>query len=109
MQFHLDCQEDQLKAGKKPGDSGFGVEPEERAGTLTILRDGKPESEPCPNINPVTYAAFYRQFAKALAGQGDVPVNPEGPKNVIRLIELARLSTKEGRTLKIGERYADMD
>ncbi|KAL2053366.1 hypothetical protein ABVK25_006360 [Lepraria finkii] len=31
--FHLDCQEDQLKAGKKPGDAGFGIEPKDRAGT----------------------------------------------------------------------------
>ena len=30
----LDVQEDQLKAGMKPGDKGFGVEPEEQSGLL---------------------------------------------------------------------------
>ena len=31
-QFYLDCQEDQLKKGMKPGDAGFGIEPEDRHG-----------------------------------------------------------------------------
>ena len=61
------------------------------------------------NIEPVTYSAFYSQFTKALARQGEVPVKPETPRDVIRLIELARLSSKEGRTLAIRERYPQID
>ena len=109
IQFHLDCQEDQLKAGKKPGDSGFGIESKKCAGILTVIRDGRPMSEPCPNIEPLTYATFYSELAKAVAGQGDVPVVPEGPRDVIRLIELARLSTKEGRTLRTAGHYDGID
>lgn len=30
--FHLDIQEDQLKAGVRPGDSGYGLEPSDRYG-----------------------------------------------------------------------------
>lgn len=30
--FHLDIQEDQLKAGIRPGDSGYGLEPSDRYG-----------------------------------------------------------------------------
>lgn len=107
--FHLDPQEDHLKAGKKPGDSDFGVESKERAGDLTTVQGGQPKTQKCANIEPVTYTAFYSQFAKALAGQGEVPVKPETPKDVIRLIELARLSSKEGRTLDIREHYAEID
>ncbi|MCJ1256781.1 hypothetical protein MMC24_004605 [Lignoscripta atroalba] len=99
--FHLDCQEDQLKAGKKPGDPGFGVESQDRHGTLTTLTAGKPSSKRYPTVEPVTYSAFYSQFAKALAGQGEVPVQPEGSSEVIRLIELARQSTQEGKTLEV--------
>lgn len=73
------------------------------------MHDGQPRSVACPNVEPLTYSAFYSEFAKALAGQGDVPVVAEGPRNVIRLIELSRLSTKEGRTLKIGEHYGSID
>lgn len=108
-QFHLDCQEDQLKAGKKPGEPGFGIEPEERAGTLTSIVKGQPEREVCPNIEPTTYSAFYAQFAKALAGECDVPVKPQGPRDVIRLIELARRSTRDGRTLRVGEHHEGID
>lgn len=45
--------------------------------------------------------AFYREFAKALLGEGEVPVKPEDASAVIRLIELARKSSREGRTLDI--------
>jgi hypothetical protein len=116
-QFHLDCQEDQLKAGKKPGDTGFGIEPQERQGrvcciilrpqmltfrgTLTLIRNGQPSKEECPNITPLTYTTFYSEFAKALSGEGQVPVRPEEARNVIALIELARRSSQEGRTLYV--------
>ena len=111
MQFHLDPQEDQLKAGKKPGDAGFGIEPSDHAGTLTTIYDGHPRSEPCPNIAPITYSTFYAQFANAIEGQGKVPVpvSPQGSRDVIRLIELARLSSREERTLKISDHYAEID
>jgi len=44
-----------------------------------------------------------------LAGKGDVPVEPEDARDVIRLIELARKSTREGRILRVGERYEGID
>ena len=73
------------------------------------MQGGQPKTQTCANIDPVTYSAFYSQFAKALAGQGEVPVKPETPRDVIRLIELARLSSKAGRTLDIIEYYEDID
>jgi len=97
----MDEQEDNLKAGRKPGDNGFGVEPAERHGTLTVMQDGKPSTKACPTVEPLTYGVFYKQLAKALAGEGDVPVKPEGSAEVIRLIELARQSSAEGRTLEV--------
>lgn len=99
--FYLDCQEDQLKDGRKPGDIDFGVEPEERRGTLTTIEDGQPSKEACPNVEPPTYTAFYSQFAKALSGEAEVPVRAQDAASVIRLIELARLSSAEGRTIDI--------
>lgn len=99
--FHLDCQEEQLRAGKKLGDAGFGIESAERAGTLTTMENGQPSSQSCPNVAPLTYAAFYGQFAKALAGNGAVPVQPEEAKDVIRLIEMARMSSQQQSTLKV--------
>ena len=73
------------------------------------MQDGQPKSQTYANIEPLTYSAFYSQFAKALSGQGQVPVEPETPRDVIRLIELARLSSKEGRTLDVRDAYAKID
>ena len=93
----------------KPGDCGFGVESRERGGSLTTVESGQPTRQTCLNIEPVTYRAFYSQFAKALAGLDEVPVTPETSRDVIRLIELARLSSKEERTLYIREHYVEID
>jgi predicted dehydrogenase len=90
-----------LKAGRKPDDPGFGVESADRYGTLTQIKEGKIVARPEPTLHPFTYGGFYQEFAKALAGEGEVPVPPEGPAEVIRLIELARQSSTEGRTLDV--------
>ncbi len=61
-----------------------------------------PSSKTFPTVEPATYAAFYRKLAKALAGNGEVPVKAEDASAVIRLIELARESSQTGRTLDVG-------
>jgi len=100
--YHLDCQEDQLKAGLKPGDNGFGLEPRERYGVLNTVKDGKIESEVVPTVEPATYAEFYRKFARALGGDvAQLPVDPSTAAAVIRLVELAEESSSQGRTLDV--------
>ncbi|KAI9762664.1 MAG: hypothetical protein M4579_000282 [Chaenotheca gracillima] len=98
---HLDCQEDQLKAGMKPSDSGFAIEPKENHGVLTTVAGNDFKTEVYPTVKPDTYVEFYKIFASALSGKGDVPVKAEQARDVIRLIELARQSSKEGRTLNV--------
>ncbi|KAG7005234.1 oxidoreductase [Physcia stellaris] len=99
--FHLDIQEEQLKAGMNPSDEAFGVEPEDRNGTITTLQNTVPKAQHYPNLAPATYKAFYTQFAAALRGDADVPVRPEEAREVIRIIELARRSSVEGKTLDL--------
>lgn len=70
-------------------------------GTLTTIKGDLISREVYPNVKPMTYKTFYCQFAKALNGDGEVPVNAEEAASVIRLIELARLSSCEGRTLEV--------
>ena len=93
----------------KPGDPVFGVESDERAGSLTTIQGGQFKVQPFVNENPVTYRAFYRQFAGTLNGQGELPVKPETARDVIRLIELARLSSATGKTLDIRGHHAEID
>lgn len=101
--YHLDCQEDQLRAGMKPGDIGFGLEPKERYGILTSAKDdGTIESEVVPTVEPATYAEYYRKFARAVNGDPkQLPVDPAVAASVIKLIELAAESSRTGRTLDV--------
>ncbi|EMC97933.1 hypothetical protein BAUCODRAFT_407696 [Baudoinia panamericana UAMH 10762] len=99
--FHVDEQEDQLKAGRGPGDEGFGVDPEYKYGTLTTLVDGKLERKTYPTVKPLLYVEFYRQLAKALRQEGKVPVKPEDARDGLRIIEAAQQSSREGRTITL--------
>ena len=101
--YHLDVQEEQLKAGMRPGDQGYGVEPKERHGILnTVQPGGKIASGIVPTVEPATYTEFYRSFARALVGeQSSLPVDPKIAAKVIRLVELAKVSSDEGRTVDV--------
>ncbi|KAF5618399.1 hypothetical protein F25303_13034 [Fusarium sp. NRRL 25303] len=100
---HLDVQEDQLKAGLKPGDEGFGVEYEEASGTLTVLDHGKPVSYKHSNVEPQKYASLYDGFIKAIeSGDGEiVPVKPSEARDVLRIIEAARESARIGQVITL--------
>lgn len=101
--YHLDCQEPQLVQGTKPTDAKYGVEPEDRWGTLTTWNEGSPEQSRIPTVEkePVTYTEYYRRVARALAGERDqIPVDAEHAIGLIKLVELARESSKEGKTLE---------
>lgn len=101
--FHLDVQEDQLKVGKKPGDAGFGVEESDRAGSLVVLEGSTPKESVLANIEPLTYATLYSEFAKAIEGGGEdaVPVKASEARDVLRIIEAAKESAKNGKTVKL--------
>lgn len=102
MQFHLDPQEDQLRlAGIGPGHKEFGIEPVSHHGTLTTVEYEKatPVRKTYPTITPPTYVDYYRAFAKALRGEGPVPVSAEDARDVLRILEQALQSSKEGRTI----------
>lgn len=102
--FHLDVQEDQLRLhGIGPGHKDFGVDPESHYGTLIHVpyEKAKHEVRKYPTVTPVTYVEYYRIFAKALKGEGEVPVKAEEAWDVLNIIEAALLSSKEGRTVEL--------
>ncbi|KAL2074609.1 hypothetical protein VTL71DRAFT_8387 [Oculimacula yallundae] len=101
--FHLDVQEDQLQAGMKPGDTWFGVESEERAGSLVVLEKGKPVQKVWSNVEPVTYRRLYEEFARAIEGGGEqaVPVKASEARDVLRIIEAAREAATSGRAVSL--------
>lgn len=100
----LDVQEDQLKAGLRPGDQGYGVEEEAAWGVLTSADEGgKMSSEKVKTLEGRGYTTFYDQFGKAIEA-GDVsllPVDAAVAGDVIRLCELMRQSSSERKTLSV--------
>ena len=50
---------------------------------------------------PPTYVEYYRVFGKALAGEGEVPVKAEEARDVLKIIEAALQSSKEGKSITL--------
>jgi hypothetical protein len=50
---------------------------------------------------PGSYPSFYTALGKAIRGQGEPPVKVEESIELIRVLELAHQSSREGRTLDV--------
>lgn len=92
----LDVQEDQLKAGQKPGDTGWGNDPREGQ----IIDGATGEAESLPNLTG-DYGAYYSAIAKALRGQGPNPVTPDQAVAVMQVLEAGLTSAKTGQTIPL--------
>ncbi|KAF8529084.1 NAD(P)-binding protein [Hysterangium stoloniferum] len=103
----VDIQENQLKANTLPVlDPLFGIEPHDIHGLLEILQ---------PDFTTVktrrvhlllhseqgTYVSLYRNLAVAIRNDERPDVKWEEASTVIQLIELAKQSSMEGRTLEV--------
>ena len=102
--FHLDPQEDQLKATKQgvPLPEGFGVEEEGHAAMVTTVDgQGKMNRQRYETVRPATYVEYYRLVARAVRGKGEVPVKAEEARDVLRIIEAALESSKEGKSITL--------
>ncbi|CAB3765108.1 oxidoreductase [Paraburkholderia humisilvae] len=93
LKYGLDTQEDQLKAGLRPGDAGFGGGNE--AGTLRVL-DGEQEVERTSPTRDGAYADFYRALAASIQDGAPFPVSAQDAVDVMTVIELAQRSDNEG-------------
>lgn len=93
----LDPQEAALRAGQRPG-AGWGLVPEADWGLLGTEDDAKPN----PSL-PGDYPAFYAAVAAALrAGAPEkAPVDPYDAVAALTVLEAARLSAAEGRTVAL--------
>jgi scyllo-inositol 2-dehydrogenase (NADP+) len=81
-----DPQEAALRAGRTPGDPGWGEEPPESWGLLNA-----DDARPIPT-EPGNYVAFYDGVARALREGGPPPVDPTDAVRVLELLEAARLA-----------------
>lgn len=93
----LDPQEAALRAGGHPGSPGWEQDPV--AAQLSIVdRDGAVETRSVV-CDPGDYRAFYAGVAAAIGGNGPNPVPVAQALDVMRVLEAARLSASEGRTM----------
>jgi scyllo-inositol 2-dehydrogenase (NADP+) len=95
FQFGLDGQEDALKAGKRPGDAGWGVTTDMHAHTVTSA--GHTDLE----IEAGAYETFYKRVAEAILDRGALPVAPAEARNVMAVLEAARRSATERRACMV--------
>lgn len=92
----LDPQEDRLRSGVLPEDDAWAAEPQGDWGTLYTATDNERVATLCGG-----YQHYYRQLADALAGEGRNPVPADEALAVMRLIEAAEISDREGRRLAL--------
>jgi scyllo-inositol 2-dehydrogenase (NADP+) len=82
VKYGLDPQEAMLRAGQRPSDAGFGVEPAEMHGLFTAS-DGNEEKIP---TRPGRYLSFYEAVVEAIRSGGPVPVDPADARAALALI-----------------------
>lgn len=91
-------QIDQLMAGMKADEPGFGVEPERIHGYLSTRKDGVKFDGTIPS-EVGSYADYYNDLVAAIRGERELVVKPEESRNGIRVIELALESARKGVTV----------
>jgi predicted dehydrogenase len=96
VRYGLDVQEAALRAGRTPKDPDWGTEPETAWGRL-----GTPEdSRPVPTV-PGSYQDFYAGMRDAVRGVAAPPVSIDEAVAVLAVIEAARLSAQQDRTVTL--------
>ena len=105
--YGLDPQEPAIVAGAKVPRVGEGewlMEPEAAWGTLTVapvLDDPETRVKTVVRTEPGDYRSYYVNVRDAILGKSPLAVPSEAGYNVIRLLELARVSSAECNTIAI--------
>lgn len=94
----LDAQEGQSKAGLRPGDAKWGIDPS--PGVLTKqVGDETIRTTPTPERGD--YPAFYAAMRDAILGKGPPPVTADQALTVMRIIDAGRRSAAERREIAL--------
>ena len=99
VKFGMDTQEEMLKAGRTPGDDGWGADP--IFGLFTPVEDGAAGMPQEIVATPGNYLAYYKAVAKAIRDNAPNPVSGEDALKVMRLLELGFISSREGRRVAV--------
>lgn len=97
-----DVQEQALINGIKPNELGFGEDTPDNYGTLTVFENNQIKS----NIvvtEKGQYLSYFNNIYDVLVHNAELSVKPEFCAKVIRLLELATLSSDESRKITIDD------
>ncbi|RPI06123.1 MAG: oxidoreductase [Ignavibacteriae bacterium] len=101
LKWGLDPQEEALKQGKNPNDPGWGIDSKEWWGVLNTEMDHQPIREKFETL-PGNYRSFYDNIAARIREGKELQVKPEEALNVIRIIEAAKRSSGEKKTITLA-------
>jgi predicted dehydrogenase len=100
IKHKTDVQETDLQAGKKPGSTDWGTEPESQKGLLHTEKEGKVIKEYIPSLRG-NYGDYYDGMYNAIRNNAPVPVSGEDGMKVIQVIEAAIKSNKEKKVIEL--------
>jgi scyllo-inositol 2-dehydrogenase (NADP+) len=102
VKHHLDPQEEMLARGDRPGIGAWGEDRPERWGTLSRSTPEGIVRETVATA-PGDYRLYYENVRDAVVGHAALAVTPRQAVVVIRLLELAQESSRQGRTIAFEE------
>lgn len=100
VKLTVDPQESNLRRGYIPTDAAWGADPEENWGLLILSENGTFTQRRVPSA-ACDYRDFYANLRDAILGKAKLAVTPEWALDVMRLLELARQSSIERRTISV--------
>ena len=87
-------QEDDLRAGKKPGSPDWGLEQNDKAGVIHTLIEGKSIRENVPTIRG-NYYDYFEELYQYLVNDQIAPASAQDGINVMRIIDAAFQSDEQ--------------
>lgn len=102
VKYGMDPQEEALIAGKTPDEPGWGIEPEDRWGTMNTDINGLHVVGQVESIAG-NYIGYYQNIVNAIRGREQLAVTPDQMINTIRIIELAFQSNEKKCTVRFSE------
>jgi len=97
LKYGIDGQEDALKHGQRPGDPDWGADSPKQYGELTPAGGAPRKIETLRG----GYERYYQALAACLETDAPPPVDPRDSRDVLLVIEAARRSAAERRTVSV--------
>lgn len=100
VKYGIDPQEDELKAGGRPIDTGWGEEAEENWGVLNSQLNGL-NCRGTVETLPGNYMEFYENVFSVIRKNGSMAIRPREALLTVRIIEAAERSHMERKTITL--------